>query len=205
MCQYVHCYQNPIKHRISTITWLLIFGYLQNPYFWVMWLPTCIDADIFLHPSSFFILCVRYLDKPWHSKRLTKTDVSNKVDSKGASAHLCRLICDGLGLCMHNRDVLAGDFAAKGVGDIRNGERFRLHHRRLWEGSRHSGEWAENRFSHYINFTSHRKRFSLVRLWMVGWKKKKRRKTNGLEQVQNIATSMISYVLYHPFQSNHFL
>lgn len=155
VCQYVHCYQNPIKHRISTITWLLIFGYLQNPYFWVMWLPTCIDADIFLHPSLFFILCVRYLVKPWHSKRLTKTDVSNKVDSKSASAHLCRLICDGLGLCMHNRDVLAGDFGAKGVGDIRNGERFRLHHRRLWEGSRHSGEWAENRFSHYINFTSH--------------------------------------------------
>ncbi len=62
--------------------------------------------------------------KQWHSERLTKNDVSDR-------AHLCRLICDGLGLCMHNRDVLGGDFAAKGVGDIRNGDRFRLHHRRL--------------------------------------------------------------------------
>lgn len=55
----------------------------------------------------------------------------NRVDSKIDSPHLCRLIGDGLGLCVDYRDVLGGDFTAKGVGDIRNSNSFCLHHGRL--------------------------------------------------------------------------
>lgn len=106
-------------------------------------------------------------DKYWHRKRLNKprtnknddsnTEIftsDNRVDSKIDFPHLCRLIGDGLGLCVDYRDVLGGDFTAKGVGDIRNSNRFCLHHGRLWKGSRHSREWVENCLSHYINFTS---------------------------------------------------
>lgn len=146
----------------------------------------CYSTIVCIPVISFmkFIPFVTYSDKYWHSNDETNpgqtkmmtarqqlshktTGLIKKKKKKIDSPHLCRLIGDGLGLCVYYRDVLGGDFTPKGVGDIRNSDRFCLHHRRLWKGSRHSRKWVENCFSHYINFTSthHQLLSTIWNLW----------------------------------------